>query len=64
MDSMPGSYSTSTIICMGIMYPERMTDMTLMGFTEELQRHPPADRVSRRRPAGRLTAGLADQAVD
>ena len=27
---------------MGIMYPERMTDMTLMGFTEELQRHPPA----------------------
>ena len=25
----------------GILYPERMTDMTRLGFTEELRRHPP-----------------------
>lgn len=25
---------------LGVLYPERMTDMTRLGFTEELQRHP------------------------
>ncbi|MES1924194.1 peptide deformylase [Salinisphaera sp. T31B1] len=27
----------------GILYPERMTDMTRLAFSEELQRHPPDD---------------------